>query len=68
MLHTERHKYLILLTGENPTNIANDAHGFKKCVATQIIICRKMIVQILFYSELILGAGKICKYKSYFPL
>ena len=37
MLHTERHKYLILLTGENPTNIANDAHGFKKCVATQII-------------------------------
>jgi len=37
MLHTERRKYLILLTGENPTNIENDAHGFKKCVATQII-------------------------------
>ena len=41
MLHTERHKYLILLTGENSTTIANDAHGFKKCVATQIIYVLK---------------------------
>ena len=38
MLHTERHKYLILLTGENPTNIENDAHGFKKCVATNLFM------------------------------
>jgi len=37
MLQTEIQKYLILLTGENPTNIENDAHGFKKLVATQII-------------------------------
>ena len=54
MLHTERHKYLILLTGENPTNIEN--------------LCHETIVQILFSiaSELSLGAGKICKYTVIF--